>query len=335
MDTLDRRSFLIAATASLAACDRVVVEVGGEDGVEVDANGNAFIPPITPNDKFYVYQYFRLPEFDPNAWKLSVRDTDGTPLGTIDRALIDSLTPRDIELTLQCIGASVVSKRIGNAVWTGLPLSEVLEAAGIPGPRPDTQEIVMRGADTYDASVPVSDYDQAPMWLIWGMNGEELPFDHGAPARIMIPGRYGIKNLKWITEIQWFDGEYVAYWDELGWSHTGEYKVNGFIHLPSWDATVSKPVTVLGSAFAGRDPIVKVELTDDGGETWMECDLEYAPGADRWVLWKRIWRPRDTGKMEIQVRATTEGGQVTSMDPSGTSPKDGYDGGQLLPLTVV
>lgn len=333
MSQLDRRQFLAAMSAAIAACDRVVVEVR-DDGVFVDASGHPYIPEITPNASFYVYNVFSQPEVDPTSWRLRFHDR-GAELGTIDQAFLDTLPARDVELTLQCIGASVVSRRIGNAVWTGLPLAEVLAAAGISGPPAGTVEIVLRGADDYHASVPVEDYEDAPIWLVWGMNGEALSPEHGAPARLMIPGRYGIKNLKWITSIGWVDRVHEGYWDRYGWSHTGEYKVCGFIHVPSWHDEVRSPVTVLGSAFAGRDPIVSVELTDDGGKTWMPCTLDYNPGADRWTLWSFVWRPRQKGDQEIQVRATTAGGQVTVMDPGGSNGLNGYDGGQLLPLVVV
>ncbi len=335
MDPIDRRRFLAAMTAALAACDRVVVDFHGDGGVLLDDQGNPYIPPITPNADFYVYQYRAPPVVDPATWACRVVDRDGAELGRIDRALLDTLGPRDVELTLQCIGATVVSRRIGNAVWQGLPLHEVLDAAGIPGPDDQAVEIALRGADDYDASVPVSDYLDAPIWLIWGMNGEALPDAHGAPARLLIPGRYGIKNLKWITEIQWFDRAYEGYWDTRGWSHTGAYQVCGFIHFPRWGEEARAPVTVLGSAFAGTDPVVRVQMTADGGQTWEDCALDYAPGANVWALWSWTFRPKKPGRYDIQVRVTTASGRQSSLDPDGTQPMNGYDGGQLLPLTVV
>lgn len=335
MDHFDRRQFLAALTAALAACDKVVVEISGEDGISTDGDGNRFIPPVTDNDTFYVYQVHEQPQFDPETWRLTIADGSGSEIGSIDQDFLDTLTPRDIELTLQCIGATVVSRRIGNAIWTGLPLHEVLDAAGISGPPESCVEVVMFGEDDYDASVPVSDYLDAPIWLIWGMNGEALPFDHGAPARLLIPGRYGIKNLKWIRRVAWSNQVYQGFWDVRNWDHLGAYQVCGFIHYPSWDAQVKGPVEVLGSAFAGRDPIVRVEMTSNGGNTWQDAEIVYSPGADIWTLWRWIFDPKQKGDHEIQVRVTTESGAVTSMDPSGTDPLKGYDGGQMLPLVVT
>ena len=316
--------------------DDVVVKVDGKEGdiVKLDDEGNAFIPEVTSNEDFYVYNHSLQPEVDPDLWVMDLLD-GGTEQALIDKAFLDTLPLRQIELTLQCIGSGPSQRLINNAVWGGLPLVEVMDVLGVPLPGPDKIELKMSAPDGYHASIPIEDLTEAPVWLIWEMNGVPLPARHGGPARLMVPGRYGIKNVKWITRVEFIDYVHAGYWDlNGGWSHTGEYKLNGFIMVPSYGSEVSAPVKILGTAFAGGDRVVRVELTDDGGVSWRRCQIDYAPGADRWVLGSFEWSPRP-GTHEIQIRATSASGQVTNMDPAGSNRLDGYDAGMLIPLTVV
>ncbi len=338
MSTLiERRKLILSTMAAWVAapgCDRVDVEVTGTaDGVEVTEGGMVFLEPITSNEDFYVYQSGFQPEVDPDTWRLSI-EVRGAPSITISKADIDAMVPDQVELTLQCIGSRPNIRNIGNAVWGGLPLSEVIAALDGVEPPASCVELHLVGADGYDASIPVSDYFDAPVWLIWEMNGEPLPPAHGAPARLLVPGRYGIKNLKWIERINYSDDVIEAYWDRGGWSHLAPYMPNGFIMVPTYSAVVSPPVTVLGTAFAGSDPVARVEFTDDGGATWSDCEIDYSPGANIWTLWRKEWHPAP-GSWEIQVRVTTAGGQVTVMDPNGTNQLNGYDAGMLLAVEVV
>ena len=335
MKTLDRRRFLLAASAAVAACDQVVVDVSGlPDNVELDADGKPFISPISEIGQFYVYQVGGFPDVEERTWSCVILDR-GTELGRIDKALLETLTPREVELTLQCIGSTPSIRNINNAVWGGLPLAEVLEAAGVQGPGESIIELRLAGADDYHASLPVEDVEGAPVWVIWRMNGQPLPFEHGAPCRLMVPGRYGIKNLKWITEIEYLDTVHEGFWDPMGWSHTGEYKTNGFIFFPATNTSVLAPVWVVGTAFSGRDPVARVELTDDGGETWTECTITYGAEENVWALWELLWTPTDPGTYDVQVRVTTASGSQSVMEPGGTDRLQGYDGGMLVKLTVA
>jgi DMSO/TMAO reductase YedYZ molybdopterin-dependent catalytic subunit len=334
MKLIDRRRFLVTATAAIAACDRIVVEVEGRPSiVQIDEDGKPFISPISTNEEFYRYQVGTVPELNPNTWDLAIIDR-GTELGRIDADALSRLEVREVELTLQCIGSGPNVRNINNAIWGGLPLVEVLEAQGLARPGGSIVEFRLMGADEYDASLPVADLEDAPVWLIWEMNGEPLPIAHGAPARLMVPGRYGIKNLKWITEIEYLDVAYQGFWDAFGWDHNGPYLTNGFIFVPTTNAEVQGPVWVIGTAFAGKDPIELIELTDDGGETWMACDIGYGGEANIWALWEVLWDP-SPGAYDIQVRVTAVSGAQSVMEPSGTDRYKGYDGGMLISLTVV
>jgi len=299
----------------LAGCDRFVV---------IDPRVNPELAPITPIDSFYRYQYAGYPDLDPDTHELVVAHEE-LELARFDRAFLDGLSARDKEHTLQCIGSSPAVQRIGNAVWQGLPLVEVLDALEVTVPS-GAVDLRIDGADDYDAGVPI---DELPrLWLVWGMNGETLPLEHGAPARLLVPGRYGVKNLKWITTLAFVDTPHTSFWslpENGGWSEEATYRANALVAHPLDGAPVADgPVRFIGTAFAGDDPVAKVEVSVDGGP-WRSASIDYAPGADVWALWS-IDVPLSEGAHDVQVRCTTAGGVTSDPAPFGTDPLGGYDG---------
>jgi len=317
---MNRRGLLkLGATATLsrllAGCERFVV---------IDPRVDPELSPITPIGEFYRYQVLGYPTLDPATHEHLVAHED-TALARFDRAFLQSLPARDKEHTLQCIGSSPAVQRIGNAVWTGLPLVEILHALGVSVP-PEAVGLRIDGLDGYDAGLPIGDLPS--LWLVWGMNGETLPLEHGAPARLLVPGRYGVKNLKWITAITFVDEPHVSFWSEAingGWSEEASYRANTLVAHPLDGAPVDEgTVRFIGTAFAGEDAIAAVEVQLDGGP-WRPATLDYAPGPGVWVLWS-IDLELDRGAHEAQVRCTTEGGVTSSLEPFGTDPLGGYDG---------
>lgn len=306
-----------------AGCDRLVL-LGTPAGLE----------PITSNAEFYTYYCCGLPDIDP-ATHETVIAHEGVELARFDLAFLQSLTPRTKEHTLECIGAQPRIQNISNAVWTGLPLSEVLEALGVEVPA-SAVGLRLVGADEYHAGVPIEDLLDAPIWLVWEMNGEPLAFEHGAPARLLVPGRYGVKNLKWLAEIAFVDTPHVSYWTERGWDEPSVYQPNTFVKTPleGTPVRVDDRVRLMGTAFAGVDPVVKVELRVDDGE-WIECELDYQTGEpDLWVLWSAEWAAT-AGTHTFQVRCETASGARSNADPDGTNPWHGYDGSMQIVLEVT
>lgn len=316
---VDRRALVLGAlsAAGVAGC-RIEVQ-------RLDA-----LDPITPIGRFYVYQCCGEPVVDPAAWRLSIR-TAGVEVGSVDRSWLRARTPSPVELTLECIGATPSIPNIGNAVWGGLPLRSILDQLGVTVPA-GAVDMVLRGADGYHASIPVADLD-TPVWLAWRMNDQDLPFAHGAPARLMVPGRYGVKNVKWLVEVDFVDTPVGNYWDPGGWDPDAVVRPNGFIFVPGFNETVTSPFTLLGTAFAGSDPITRVEVTDDGGQTWREASLDYAPGPDIWAIWSLKWRS-PPGRFDLQVRVHTEGGQSSTLLPDGSDLLAGFDGGSIVRVRV-
>ena len=293
------------------------------------------IAPVTPTSEFYVQSCGcgGTRDIDPDAWRLSIRG-NGTELGSLDLAYLRGLPARDREHTLECIGGSPHYPQISNAVWTGLPLPEILDGLGIAAPASAT-EIRFDSSDGYYVTVPASDLGK-PLWLVWEMNGEPLTVDHGAPARILNPGRYGTKNPKWLLSLDFIDEPELGYWEERAWSNEATYLANGYILSPPTLTSADRSgVLLLGTAFAGSDPIAKVEITADGGETWEDAEITYSPGPDVWTLWRYAWQPPGRGTFTLQVQVTTESGAQSHTEaPRGTDQLHGYDGGMEIELEV-
>ena len=288
--------------------------------------------PITPNDDFYAQSCCGVPLLDVELWQLTIK-VGGVEVAVIDKAYLDSLELRYKEHTLQCIGGGPSMQQISNAIWGGLPLRELLDDLGVEIPESAVSQKWVC-ADGYHTGLPIGDTDT--MWAVWVMNDRELPPKHGAPLRLLTPGRYGTKNPKWPVELDFVDEPYLGYWEQRNWSDEAPYLPNGLIGSPR-DFTVVNvgEVLVRGTAFAGDDPIAKVELTTDGGETWTEVERYYAGEADIWTLWRHTWRPDAPGIYTVQVRVTTASGATSSPSPDATNVLDGYDGSMAIEVEVV
>ncbi|MEN0065015.1 MAG: molybdopterin-dependent oxidoreductase [Myxococcota bacterium] len=324
---MQRRQLLSAigagSFAALAGCDRLVV---------LDPEADRELTPITPIGTFYVYQYDAMPEFDPETHVMRVT-FEGEELGSLTAADLATVPVLEREQTLQCIGHSPRIVRIGNAVWGGQPLIDIFDGFGIVPPK-NAVDLRLEGMDGYDAGVPVTDLYDAPIWLVWQMNGEPLPFEHGAPARLLVPGKYGVKNLKWIREIAFTTSPHASYWTQFGWSEEARYRPNTLIVSPFDGLVLEEGLTVgfVGSAYAGQDPIVAVEVRVDEGE-WESAALDYAPGPGIWAVWSWSWRTVP-GDHFVQVRCRTASGAVSDEDPRGTDVLMGYDGSMQITVTV-
>ena len=339
---LSRRQVVagVAATAGLAACDdtrfgattqpRSDADSGGADtGLGLPGDPEP-IAPVTPNADFYVTSCCGTPEIDGATWSCLVR-ADETDIA-FDLAFLEALDARDREHTLECIGAGPTNQAISNAVWSGLPLPEVFEALGVATPD-DAVEIVFVSEDGYSTSLPVSDLDK-PVWLVWRMNGVALPAEHGFPARLLVPGRYGMKNPKWIVEMAFSAEPYTGFWEGYGWSETAEYKANALIEAPRrWGVVAAGDVRVQGTAFAGSDPVVAVQVAVDGGD-WADAEIDYSPGGDVWTLW-HLDVVLAAGDHVIAVRCETESGAESGESGGSGDGLDGYDGGMEVGVQAI
>lgn len=317
-----RRAFLGAALASCAVERRSVPDTAAEP-IETDGEP---IEPVTSNEDFYriAYSGWSPPEGYREAWTLTLELPDGTvEVWTLDD--LRALGGEEVEHTLMCIG-STSGRAISNAKWRGVRLRDLVGDVS-------TEWIVFFCGDDYHTPVPGTDAD---LMLVWEMNGVDLPDDHGGPLRVLTPGRYGMKNPKWVERIVFTDVHDVGTWEELGWSDSAEYQVASWIHAPA-DRSVL-PVAgcwLVGSAYAGRAPVAKVEVSDDGGATWSEAEITYEGRENVWTLWRFFWLPRGEGVFPLAVRATTADGRVQSQLEDYDADRDGYEGLHSLTVTTA
>ncbi len=266
-------------------------------------------PEITPNDKFYVVSknVFRDPDVNERNWRLQVK-------GRVDRQT--TLTYDDLKsmpsitqyLTLQCISNEIGGDLMGNAKWRGVALGDVLRRAGLQAGAAD---VILRCADDYTESIPIEKALQPDTILVYEMNDQILPKNHGFPTRLLVPDIYGMKNAKWVTEIEVVEYDFKGYWQNRGWSDVAVMNVTSRIDAPRNNAQLRSGGNYIGGvAVAGQRGIRQVEVSTDGGGTWGSAAIKPALGQDTWVLWLYQWDvPEDArGDRRILVRATDGNG---------------------------
>ncbi len=280
-------------------------------------------PEVTPNDKFYTISINLFdPTIKPKTWKLIIHGLVEKPL-QLSLQELRALPPHEAYVTFACISNEIGGKLIGNARWKGVPLRTLLEMAQL---KPGAHKVVLRSEDGYSTGIPVERCLRPQTFLAYEMNGQALPDSHGFPLRAVIPGYYGMKQPKWLTEIEVVADDYQGYWEERGWADEAVVKTLSRIDVPAHRAQVSLSGTPIGGiAFAGDRGIQKVEFSQDGGNTWQEATLKPPLSPYAWTLWlAELALPTD-GEHLLAVRATD--GQGTLQDERVSEPlPDGVSG---------
>lgn len=215
--------------------------------------------------------------------------------------------------TLRCVGEDLNERKMDNAVWTGVPVADLLEDIG-----PQAESVTSHADDDYFVSITREDLEEA--YLVYGMNGRALPREHGHPVRLMVPGNWGEVNTKWIDEIEFTD-EPEGYWENRGWTGTGEVRL--VAKLWSVDRH-DDGITVGGHAYACCADIRRVEVSTDGGSSWTNAELTEPLGPlDSWQQWRYTFDPDEP--TDVIVRAVDENGEVQPEMESDSFP-DGPSG---------
>lgn len=271
------------------------------------------VPPeptaeITPNDAFYsVSKNFLDPKVDGSTWKLEVV---GQVQKTLSYSLEDLKKLPGVEefRTLECISNEIGGDLIGTAKWKGVPLRYFLEQAS---PSMYAKKVIFHGADDYADSITLARALSPFNLLVYEMNGEQLPNGHGFPARLLIPGIYGMKNIKWLTKIEVVDYDFQGYWQERGWSDSADIVIMSRIDSPvNNDKYRSNSMnSISGIAFSGDQGISRIEVSQDGGKTWTPAELKEALSPFTWVIWVYEWKPVP-GKYNLLVRAADRKGML-------------------------
>jgi DMSO/TMAO reductase YedYZ molybdopterin-dependent catalytic subunit len=281
-------------------------------------------PEVTPNDHFYVVnEELIYPDIDPDTWSLHVQGLVNRPFSLSYRELT-SMPAVEQYMTLECISNKVGGRLISNAKWTGVPLAHLLRRAGV---RPGALEVVSSSVDGYADSIPVADAMRPATLVAFGMNGMVLPREHGFPARLLVPGYYGMKQPKWLGQIEVVNRPFDGYWEQRGWIKDAVVKTMSRIDTPRSGQSTPGQVVVAGVAFAGNRGISRVQVSPNGGRSWGDAQLESALSPYTWRRWRFSFRPSGRGEVRILVRAIDGTGavQTSAVTPPEYSGSTGYD----------
>jgi DMSO/TMAO reductase YedYZ molybdopterin-dependent catalytic subunit len=323
---------------------------------------------ITPTELFYVRTRFPLPKIDKSKWRLRVEGEVKKPLEfTFDDLL--SLELRTVPVTLECAGNNRSFLRpevkgvqwglgaVGTAEWTGVPLSVLLDLAGL---KASAEEVILEGADggtledpkspagpiKFARSIPLNKARQDVL-LVYQMNGRDLPPEHGYPLRAIVPGWYAMASIKWLQRIIVIEGQFNGYYQTLDyayWRRDGDLarlsplsamQVKAQIAKPSANEAVARDSTVAvrGAAWTSDGVIAKVEVSADGGASWNPAKLIGTPTANAWQLWQFDWHtPSNPGKQILIARATDSRGRTQPMERDRD--RGTYMISHLLPIEV-
>jgi DMSO/TMAO reductase YedYZ molybdopterin-dependent catalytic subunit len=288
---------------------------------------------ITPNDEFYVTSYSeKVPRIDENKFRLAVAGLVEKPynLGMNDlRAMKDKTE----FVTLECIGNPVGGDSIGTALWEGVTLKRII---GKAVPKKGVLKTVFYAEDGYTDSIPYAHSLSDDVFLAFKMNGEFLPPQHGFPLRVIVPGIYGMKNVKWISKIELVNHDYKGYWEKKGWSDEAVIPIKSQILMPMDGKTIPPgPYVVGGIAYAGRHGIARVQVSFDEGRTWSDAEIKGPLSTWAWVLWRFEWSPPKEGSYTVTVRGVDKAGKVQEKGSFfSTSYPDGAKGYHSVDVNV-
>lgn len=355
---VDRRGFFVVA--GVAAASALVIGVGARisnaASASIDAIRNALklpaprstvaipagaeldvpdlTPLITPNADFYrVDTALTVPRVDPETWRLVVDGMVGRRVElTFDELIAMGLD--EYAVTLACVSNEVGGDLIGNAVWLGVPVRDILAMAE---PEPGADMVLSRSVDGFTASTPLEALTDPgrDAILAVGMNGVPLPFEHGFPVRMVVPGLYGyVSATKWLSELKvtTFAAD-EAYWTPRGYAAEAPIKLSSRIDTPRSGRPVPAGRTAIaGMAWAQHVGIERVEVRIDDGP-WQRAEVSTPVNRDTWVQWVLEWDAAP-GTHYVTVRAVDLDGSVQVEERAPVAP-DGATGWQRVLVTVT
>ncbi|GAA3214394.1 molybdopterin-dependent oxidoreductase [Microbacterium terregens] len=329
---------LINATSSSIAAVRTALRlpapratVAVPAGAEFDIPGLS--PLFTPNTEFYrVDTALTVPSVDPAQWRLVIdgmvrQRVELTFQDLVDRGL------REYAITLTCVSNEVGGELVGNAMWLGVPVRDVLRLA-VPDAGADM--VLSRSVDGFTAGTPLEPLtdDGLDAILAVGMNGEPLPLEHGFPVRMVVPGLYGyVSATKWLTELKvtTFAAD-EAYWTPRGYSARAPIKFSSRIDTPRSGTRIPAGRTAIaGVAWAQTVGIERVEVSIDDG-AWQSATVSTPISDDTWVQWHLEW-DATPGAHFVAVRAVNRKGERQTDQRAPIAP-DGSTGWQRTLIQV-
>ena len=296
---------------------------------------------VMPNARFYMRNNFSMPNLDAASFRLAIG-------GLVERS--QSFTVRDLQnmrsktqvVTLECAGnGRALFDRptegekwglgaVSTAEWTGVPLVEILDRAGV---RPEARDVLFRGADggagegrpeslRFERSLRIDDARDSDVLLAYAMNGEPLPVEHGYPLRLIVPRWYAVASVKWLGEIELIDHAFTGHYQgdkyRYEWERDGRIvsepvtlqRVRALITEPTPDTEMRQgEIAIRGVAWSGAAPIARIEVSVNGGD-WQEARLVSERNRYSWQWWELMTRVEDSGTLILRARATDLAGRT-------------------------
>jgi DMSO/TMAO reductase YedYZ molybdopterin-dependent catalytic subunit len=305
---------------------------------------------VTPVGLHYLLIHYDIPQVDAETWRLDVDGRVGREL-SLDLDALRALPPHEVVSTMECAGNGRARleprpasqpwllEAVGTGRWRGVRLRDVLERAGVES---DAVEVLFTGLDRgieneeeqlFQRSLTLADADQPDVLLAYELNGVPLPPQHGFPLRLLVPGWYGMTNVKWLTRITLLAEPFAGYQQARGYrlrqteEESGEPLSRiypralmvppGIPDFMSRERTArAGTVTIEGRAWSGLAPVTAVEVSTDDGASWHEARLD-PPELGRWAWqrWTYEWDAAQPGRHVLACRARDEAGNEQSPGP--------------------
>ena len=364
-----------AATAGMPFWSKLALAQGEELVPFTDVPEGFMAPPVapgavhfldtryidsfyTPNDDFYIVQHYNQPDIAGEDYRLRITGMIDSPM---ELSLADIMARPKVELDagFECGGnrAGIYHGLIGNARWGGISLSDLLTDAGLQG---GGIEIVFYGADTGMETIREMEVEQAfgrslhftdamspEVMLAYEMNGEPLPLYHGAPLRLIVPGWYGVSNVKWLDHIHVQDRRYMGRFmardyvtlarRDIGGVERWEERSVTRIRLKSSIIRVTRDEgghTIMGFVLNDGTPLRSIEVMIDGGP-WQEAEIDPESTQYSWKLFRLRWTDASPGEHTIVSRVTDVNGQVQPTADQLPEKPTRWENNAQFPRTVM
>jgi sulfane dehydrogenase subunit SoxC len=325
--------------------------------------------PVTPLGLHYLLIHYDVPRVDPASWSLTVDGLVARPL-TLSLDDLRALPPRTVTVTMECAGngRALLEPRplsqpwlveaVGTAEWRGALLRSVLDEAGLEA---EAVEVVFTGLDRgveggveqeYRRSLPVDEAGRDTVLLAYEVNGQPLPPQHGFPLRLVVPGWYGMTNVKWLARVTAVGEPFAGYQQAEGYRLRADDEDPGtpvsrilpraLMVPPGIPDFMTRrryvepgPCPIEGRAWSGLAPVQAVEVTADGGHDWHSATLD-AESLGRWAWrrWSWTWEPGAPGDYELWCRARDTAGNEQPVDQAWNLKGYANNAVQRVPVTV-